>query len=150
MFDNAGLSEFRDKFKVDELIVARTTSWTWSVRPLQTTIGAGVLSANRYVERFSDLSAEEGADLLDMVQTIESTLGAAFSYDKLNYLMLMMVDTHVHFHVIPRYSRDVEFGGHQWTDSGWPKPPNLGDNDQLSTPELLAAVREVLREQLER
>lgn len=149
MSDNTGLSEFRDKFKVDEYTVARTTSWTWSVRPLQATIGAGVLSANRYVERFSDLSAEEGADMLDMVQTIESTLAATFTYDKMNYLMLMMVDPHVHFHVIPRYGRVVEFGAQQWTDGGWPGPPSLGDNADLSTPEVLAAVRDALRGQLE-
>jgi len=34
---------------------------------------------------------------------IESALGSFVQYQKLNYLMLMMVDPQVHFHVIPRY-----------------------------------------------
>ena len=40
--------------------------------------------------------------------------------------MLMMVDPHVHFHVIPRYEGAREWGGREFVDVGWPKVPDLG------------------------
>ena len=36
---------------------------------------------------------------------------ATFDHQKINYLALMMVDPHVHFHVIPRYSGSRELEG---------------------------------------
>ena len=42
---------------------------------------------------------------------IERALRATFDHQKINYLALMMVDPHVHFHVIPRYSGSREFEG---------------------------------------
>ena len=57
---------------------------------------------------------------------------AAFACDKLNYLMLMMVDPDVHFHVLPRYAVEREFGGVRFTDPGWPKVPNLGHENELA------------------
>ena len=41
---------------------------------------------------------------------IEATLSAEVAYERINYLMLMMVDPNVHFHVFPRYegSRSLE------------------------------------------
>ena len=39
--------------------------------------------------------------------------------------MLMMVDPHVHFHVIPRYSEARQWDGIAFPDAGWPGPPRL-------------------------
>ena len=33
----------------------------------------------------------------------------------------MMVDPEVHFHVIPRYSKPVEFAGEVFVDPDWPE-----------------------------
>jgi diadenosine tetraphosphate (Ap4A) HIT family hydrolase len=80
------------------------TAWSWSVRPAQATLGAGVLSLNRYAARFSDVTAAEMADLAALLTKLEQALQSAFAYEAINYLMLMMVDKHVHFHVIPPLS----------------------------------------------
>jgi diadenosine tetraphosphate (Ap4A) HIT family hydrolase len=37
----------------------------------------------------------------------------------------MMVDRHVHFHVIPRYAGERSFDVTTFTDSGWPGPPDF-------------------------
>ena len=37
----------------------------------------------------------------------------------------MMVDPHVHFHVIPRYATSVVFDNINFADSGWPGLPDL-------------------------
>jgi diadenosine tetraphosphate (Ap4A) HIT family hydrolase len=41
--------------------------------------------------------------------------------------MLMMVDPHVHYHVIPRYEGEREALGVRVADAGWPKVPALGE-----------------------
>jgi diadenosine tetraphosphate (Ap4A) HIT family hydrolase len=39
--------------------------------------------------------------------------------------MLMMVDPHVHMHVVPRYAKPQFFDATEFADSGWPGPPDL-------------------------
>jgi diadenosine tetraphosphate (Ap4A) HIT family hydrolase len=116
---------FKEKFRIPGLVIHETSHWVWSLRPVQATIGAGILSLKRAAESFSDISAEEGADLSRILKKIEATLKKAFNYQRINYLMLMMVDYHVHFHIIPRYENEIRFSNRSWKDLGWPKPPIL-------------------------
>ncbi len=60
-----------------------------------------------------------------VVGDIEHALKAAFAYERINYLMLMMVDPNVHFHVIPRYSQARSACGLTIPDPGWPVVPQL-------------------------
>lgn len=60
------------------------------------------------------------------------------AYAKINYLMLMMVDPHVHFHVIPRYDGAREWNSREFVDVGWPKVPDLGHAVALEGAELAA------------
>jgi diadenosine tetraphosphate (Ap4A) HIT family hydrolase len=134
---------FNDKFKVDDLLIVQTDYWRWSLRPLQCTLGAGVLSLKRPAETMSELSPEEGADLIVITKIIESTLKKAFGAEKMNYIMLMMVDFHVHYHVVPRYSKDHTFADMAFKDLGWPKPPVL-DADVLDMG-ILLKIKEHLK-----
>jgi diadenosine tetraphosphate (Ap4A) HIT family hydrolase len=54
-----------------------------------------------------------------------------FQYDKLNYLMLMMVDPDVHFHVLPRYEGDRSYGGLDFSDATWPGPPDISHANEF-------------------
>jgi diadenosine tetraphosphate (Ap4A) HIT family hydrolase len=126
----AELKAFRAKFCIAELHVLDTVHWTWSVRPAQPTLGATVLSLRRPAASFGEVAA------------VERATRSAFSHDKINYLMLMMVDPHVHFHVLPRYASPRRFADLDWTDAGWPGVPSLVA--EPSTPEVLAAIRRSL------
>jgi diadenosine tetraphosphate (Ap4A) HIT family hydrolase len=75
-----------------------------------------------------------------VVGDIERALKAAFSYEKINYLMLMMVDPNVHFHVIPRYSQSQSACGLTIADPGWPVVPQLA-----VAREITPAERDALR-----
>ncbi len=132
-----GLDSFKRKFRLDELCIYENEYWTWSLRPMQPTLGAGVLSLKRYAESFSHITEEEGKNLVAIVKLIEERLKQAFDYDKINYLMLMMVDPHLHFHIIPRYSEVMEFEGISLPDKAWPGPPSL-EADELSDDVLFA------------
>lgn len=145
MTDDADrLAEFRTKFRVEELAVATSPYWTVSVRPIPSTLGACVISLNRFAERLSDVTPEEFADYARVVQGLEATLRERFSYDRINYLMLMMVDDHVHWHVLPRYETAREFAGQTWTDELWPKPPDVLANADRGTLEVLNQLRDTL------
>jgi diadenosine tetraphosphate (Ap4A) HIT family hydrolase len=139
------LGEFRAKFRVDELLVAKTPAWSWSVRPAQATLGCGILSLNRYAARFSQVTAAEMAELAELVASLEAALAALSGYDAINYLMLMMVDHQVHFHVIPRYDGSRRFAGVDWLDPGWPALPALAVQQHGEQPEVLTLIRDELR-----
>lgn len=139
-------TDFQEKFRLPELVIAETEYWVWSVRPVQSTIGAGVLSAKRPIEAFSEMTEEESKDLGKIIKLIEKTLEKTFLYNRINYLMLMMVDFHVHFHVIPRYDRKIEFLDITWIDKGWPTPPILDAEDV--TDEVIFAIRDELKKNL--
>ena len=112
--------------------VAETGSWLILVRPKQPTFGSLVLICKEEAQAFSDLSAEAFADLQVAVSGIEAMLRRLVAYEKINYLMLMMVDPDVHFHVIPRYAGTREHDGMAYLDAGWPGAPNLGAAVDLS------------------
>ena len=123
--------------------IAQTTHWTVLLRPKQPTLGSLVLVCREPVHAFSDLSAAAYADLRDVLRSVEPALRKVSNYERINYLMLMMVDPDVHFHVIPRYAGTRSFLGANYRDAGWPGPPNL---DAALTPE--AGARDALLEQL--
>ena len=137
---------FVEKFKITDLLIVETDFWKWSVRPLQCTVGAGILSLKRPAEQMLELTSEEGADFSKIVRIIERTLYSAFKMDKMNYLMLMMVDIHIHFHVIPRYSQTKQFEGIIYEDKSWPKPPVL--DATVSEMNDLISIRDYLKSQL--
>lgn len=115
-----------EKFGWPASLVAEFDHWLVLARPAQPTLGALVLAARSEVTAFGYLPAEAHAELKTVTTAIEAALGKAVGYARLNYLMLMMVDPHVHFHVIPRYEGAREWQGHTFVDGGWPKVPDLG------------------------
>ena len=121
-----------EKFGYPATLVREFERWMVLLRPAQVTFGSLVLAAKSDATAFGQLPAAAFAELAEVVATIEEGLAGACSYERINYLMLMMVDPHVHFHVFPRYS-----DGRQWRelmlpDKGWPGPPDLKSAIMLS------------------
>jgi diadenosine tetraphosphate (Ap4A) HIT family hydrolase len=144
MNEKMKLNEFRSKFNVDEYLVLNTGSWSWSVRPAQATLGSGIISLNRYALHLSDVTPTEMAELGELIQRFEKTIKSCFNHDIMNYLMLMMVDHHVHYHAIPRYNGIRNFSGLDWVDNGWPALPVMGDNQHKDQSELLKEIQKTL------
>jgi diadenosine tetraphosphate (Ap4A) HIT family hydrolase len=101
------------------------------VRPSQPTLGALVLVCKEPADAFSALSPAAFADLRHAVSGVEQALSAFVGYDRINYLMLMMVDRDVHFHVIPRYDGERSLDGQAFPDHGWPGAPKLSPAVEL-------------------
>jgi diadenosine tetraphosphate (Ap4A) HIT family hydrolase len=126
------------KFGWPATLVADFDHWVVLARPAQPTLGSLVLAAKSEATAFGDLPGEAHAELKAVTAAIEAALGKAVSYARINYLMLMMVDPHVHFHVIPRYEGAREWNGREFVDVGWPKVPDLGHAVALEGEELAA------------
>lgn len=114
------------KFGAPQTIIRSYQYWSVLLRPAQATLGALVLAAHEPATAFAQLSPASFTELHEVTRAIEIALSKAFHYDKINYLMLMMVDPDVHFHVLPRYAQLKTFAGLEFTDAGWPAAPNLG------------------------
>ncbi|MFN3607575.1 MAG: HIT family protein [Hyphomonas sp.] len=132
-----------ETFGGDRTLICDYVHWSVQVRPKQATLGALVILARSEAVALSDLPAEAFAELAGIVKDVEAVCARCFAYTKINYLMLMMVDPHVHFHVLPRYASPVEFDGRTYTDAGWPGPPNLGVSDGLPDADRVATLLRV-------
>lgn len=131
------------KFGDPETRIAQTACWTVLLRPKQPTLGSLVLVCREPAPAFSAISAAAYLDLRSVIRRVEPALCEVSAWERINYLMLMMVDRDVHFHVIPRYEGARELEGVSYRDAGWPGPPNL---DATVTPE--GAARDALLERL--
>ena len=130
------------KFGYPGTMVAETEYCLVLVRPQQPTYGALVLVCKEEATAFSQLSAPAFADMKQVVDGIEALLGRTVAYERINYLMLMMVDLDVHFHVLPRYKGEREYGGQRFKDAGWPGVPALASHVALSEEEAAALAAE--------
>ncbi len=120
------------KFGYPDTLVREFKHWVVLLRPAQVTMGSLVLASKSQATAFSLLPDEAFAEQAEAVRAIEQALGSFCSYERLNYLMLMMVDPNVHFHVIPRYSKPREWDGTLFPDEGWPGPPQLSSAVELT------------------
>jgi len=140
------MNETISRFGYPATLIAEYEHWVVLLRPSQPTLGSLVLAAKGEARAFSALDPAAFAELADAVKDIETALSERVQYAKINYLMLMMVDPHVHYHVIPRYEGERSGGGLTITDTGWPKTPALGDAIELSdeqTAKMVGWLREI-------
>ena len=114
-----------EKFGWPATLIAEFDHWLVLLRPAQPTLGSLVLAARSDATAFAELPGEAHAELKRVTGAIEAALARFTGYARLNYLMLMMVDPHVHFHVIPRYEGERTLDGIAVGDAGWPGPPDL-------------------------
>ena len=134
------MNETIARFGYPATLVAEYEHWLVLLRPAQPTLGSLVLAAKSDATAFARLEPAAFAGLGEAVADIETVLAGAVRYSKINYLMLMMVDPHVHFHVIPRYEGERSACGLSVSDRGWPKVPNLGEALTLEPKQVEALV----------
>ena len=121
------MNETIRRFGYPATLIAEYEYWVVLLRPAQPTLGSLILAAKSEATAFSDLQPDAVSGLHATIGDMERTLKDKVDYAKINYLMLMMVDPHVHFHVIPRYQGERSACGLTIADAGWPKMPALGE-----------------------
>ena len=129
------------KFGYPRTLLREYGHWAVLLRPAQVTAGSLVLAAKSEALAYGDLPAEAFVEQATAIAGLEAVLRSAIAYERINYLMLMMVDPHVHFHVIPRYEGVRSLAGLEFEDRGWPGPPDLKSAVALDESALDAAVQ---------
>lgn len=125
-----------EKFGYPTTLLKEFEHWIVLLRPAQVTLGSLVLAAKSNATAYADLPRDAFAEQADAVRTIEEALASFTKFERLNYLMLMMVDPHVHFHVIPRYSEPRKWEDVEFADVGWPGVPRLDSAVKLDAEQL--------------
>ena len=132
-----------EKFGYPATLVRDYIHWVLLLRPAQVTAGSLILAAKSDATAYGALPpaafTEQGAIIAELEQKLRETV----KMDKINYLMLMMVDPHVHFHIFPRYRGARSFAGLMLTDHGWPGPPDLKSAVELDSTAIGQAVEEL-------
>jgi len=132
-----------DKFGYPATLLRELEHWVILLRPEQVTLGSLVLAAKGDATAYSALPPEAYAEQGEAVRLIERALGEFVGFEKINYLMLMMVDPNPHFHVIPRYSSPRTWDGVEFADAGWPKAPQLGSGLVLDAGRIARLAKEL-------
>ena len=132
-----------EKFGYPATLVREYEHWVVLLRPAQVTLGSLVLAAKSHSTAYGALPQAAFAEQAGVIGDIERGLAAFCGYERINYLMLMMVDPHVHFHVLPRYSGTRVWAGIEFADAGWPGPPDLKSAVALSGQQI-SALRDEL------
>lgn len=115
------------RFGFPQSLIHEYDGWVVLLRDDQITLGSLVLAVKSEATTLSAVAPNTLGELSHIGRDIETALAAAFAPDKLNYLMLMMVDPHVHFHVLPRYAKERDIAGVTFVDRAWPKAPAVTD-----------------------
>ena len=134
------------KFGYPETVIKDYNSWIVLFRNSQITIGSLLLVCKENAKSFSDLSRESFLEMQEVMEDIELFLKGTLKADKINYLALMMIDKHVHFHVIPRYSKSTIINGITYNDKDWPMPPILSDSLNLNNKNKAALIQYFIKE----
>jgi len=134
------------KFNYPSSLLEEYEHWYLLLRPEQVTIGSLILISKLGETRFSEIKSPAFNELQKIIKEIEQTLQSSFSYQKINYLMLMMEDPEVHYHVIPRYSEDKSFNNFIFKDNGWKGMPDF-KNYNHAPKEVLVHLHEYLKKE---
>ena len=143
------MNKTMEAFGYPNTLIHEYEHWCVLLRPVQVTLGSLVLACKDDAQKFSAISAAAFAEQASVVADIEQVLAGFVEFEKMNYMMLMMVDPDVHYHVLPRYSAPRAFAapgfeGVEFADAGWPALPALGE-PTATTAEQNASLVEHLR-----
>lgn len=138
-----------DVFDKKNNLIKEYKYWNLLVRNRNWTLGNCVVILKRHAEALSDATKEEMEEFSKVTKETEYTLKKAFNYDKINWMLLMMQDNHVHFHVVPRYATKRAFAGKDWVDDAWPAMAKFFTEQKERLPqEILNKMKEEMKKHL--
>ena len=79
------------KFGYPKTLIKEYKNWCILLRPEQVTLGSLVFICKDDVTKFSNISDKAFQEYSQIIKEIENTLFELFKYDKINYLMLILL-----------------------------------------------------------
>ena len=128
-------------------VILANDFWTLVLNENQATLGRVFFALNRHETDIAALSDAEVLSLWAFVRETKSALTALFAPDHFNYMFLMNLTPHVHFHLFPRYAGGREVAGQTFADSRYGDhydPDESRTLDAATEEILIAALRHAL------
>ena len=100
--------------------------------------GRVIVAHKKHVSEMTELTPEERAAYFEEINHVAEALHKAFSPDKVNYGAYGDTGCHLHFHLVPKYKDEFEWGG---TFEMNPKQKFLTENEYE---ELIAQIKKYL------
>jgi len=125
-------------------VVLAKNHWTLVLNENQATLGRVFFALNRHETDIAALTEGELTSLWAFLGQTKAALTALFAPDHFNYMFLMNLTPHAHFHIFPRYAGGREFAGQTWADSrfgGHYDPDEARAVDDATTVALVSALR---------
>ncbi|PID31458.1 HIT domain-containing protein [Candidatus Saccharibacteria bacterium] len=122
-----------------DVVVLETQYWRASLAADQRSLGRMFVTLLEHKESLSELSEAEFSDLQFVVKALEGSLKKTYQPTHFNWSCLMNnavrdgQPTHVHWHVHPRYDREVIVNGETFIDGNDDKTPHHASLETLET-----------------
>jgi len=98
-------------------VVLARDHWTLILNENQATLGRAFFALDRHETDVAALTGDELAALWALLRETKQALSSLFAPDHFNFMFLMNLTPHAHFHIFPRYAAPREFAGQTWEDS---------------------------------
>ncbi len=122
-------------------LIIEKTYWEIYLAPSQRYLGTCVIAIKRHCSSLSELEEEEWMEFSKIVREMEFVLDEIFKPTLFNWscfknaaYRVVNPDPEVHWHLIPRYNREVEFHGIKFKDPNFgyiPQPFKLGIPEEI-------------------
>jgi len=125
-------------------VVLANDHWTLVLNENQATVGRVFFALNRHETDIAALTEDELLSLWAFLRETKGALTDLFAPDHFNYMFLMNLTPHAHFHIFPRYKEAREFAGQTWADSRFGDhydPAEARAVDDATMDALVAALR---------
>lgn len=73
--------------------------------------GRVIVAHKKHVSEITDLTKEERAAYMEDIATVADAMHKLFNPDKVNYGAYGDTGSHLHFHLVPKYKDQYEWGG---------------------------------------
>lgn len=73
--------------------------------------GRVIVAHKKHVSEITELTAEERADYIEDINKVAQAMHKLFQPDKVNYGAYGDTGHHLHFHLVPKYKDQYEWGG---------------------------------------
>jgi diadenosine tetraphosphate (Ap4A) HIT family hydrolase len=105
------------------MIMEETSHWIIFLAPSQRYLGTCVVALKRKCNNLSELEDKEWTDFIQIVRRIEQSVNKAFNPTLFNWSCFKNAayrdenhNPEIHWHFIPRYREEIEFGGIKFVD----------------------------------
>ena len=132
--------------------IIQTAKWRVVLDSNQQVLGKAFVTLLEHKTSLSDLDEEDWRDFELLVKRLESAVRQAFLPSHFNWSCLMNIaamngqETHVHWHVHPRYARPVAIANEVFEDMSW--YPQKEKIDHIVGKEVLQAIADSIRKSL--